>query len=104
MSRKLIVAGVIAGLALAGPSRAADTTNANAAPPVSAVRGLISCHGIRNVPMTSDAEQTIPFKLVATLNCGDEVAVLSDSEGYTAQIRTADGKSGYVATVHVVMT
>jgi hypothetical protein len=104
MSRKWIVAGVIAGLALAGPSRAADTTNATAAPPVSAVRGLISCHGIRNVPKTSDAEQTIPFKLVATLNCGDEVAVLSDSEGYTAQIRTADGKSGYVATVNLVRT
>jgi hypothetical protein len=104
MPRKLIVASAIASLVLAGPSRAADTNNSHAAPPLSGVRGLISCHGIRNVPITSDAEQTIPFKLVATLNCGDEVAVISDSEGYTAQIRTADGKNGYVATVYLVKT
>jgi hypothetical protein len=37
------------------------------------------------------------MRLVARLGCGDQVAVLSDSEGYTVNIRTADGKTGYVA-------
>ncbi len=41
------------------------------------------------------------MQLVTRLNCGDEVAVLSDSEGYTVNIRTADGKDGYVARMYL---
>jgi len=104
MSRKLLVAGAVASLLLAGQSRAADNANSPSAPVAPAVRGLITCHGVRNVPVTLDAEQTIPFHLVATLNCGDEVVVLADAEGYTAQIRTADGKNGFVAAVYLLKT
>jgi hypothetical protein len=61
----------------------------------------VVCRGVENVPVTADAEQGLPMQLVARLNCGDEVAVLSDSEGYTVNIRTADGKDGYVARMYL---
>jgi hypothetical protein len=41
------------------------------------------------------------MQLVTRLSCGDEVAVLSDSEGYTVNVRTADGKDGYVARMYL---
>ena len=41
------------------------------------------------------------MQLVTRLNCGDEVAVLSDSEGYTVNVRTADGQDGYVAHMYL---
>src|ERR1700731_1424069 len=57
----------------------------------------VSCHGITTVPMTADSAQTLPLQIVANVPCGDEVAVLSDIDGYTVAIRTSDGRSGYVA-------
>jgi hypothetical protein len=51
--------------------------------------------------MTADAEQTLPLRIVAKLSCGDPVTVLSDSEGYTIRIRTADGRDGYVARMYL---
>jgi hypothetical protein len=53
--------------------------------------------------MTADAEQALPLRLVATLTCGGDVAVLSDDEGYTARVRTSDGKEGYVARMYLFM-
>jgi hypothetical protein len=47
--------------------------------------------------MTSDAEQVLPLRLIVTLACGESVLVLSDTQGYTAHIRTADDLDGYVA-------
>jgi hypothetical protein len=47
--------------------------------------------------MTSDAEQVLPLRLIVTLACGESVSVLSDTQGYTAHIRTADDLDGYVA-------
>jgi hypothetical protein len=44
------------------------------------------------------------MQLVARLGCGEQVAVLSDSEGYTVYVRTADGKSGYVARMYLSAT
>lgn len=67
----------------------------------SAPRFFVKCPGISNVPMTSDAEQALPLAQVATLSCGEPVAVLADSEGYTAMVRTADGKEGYVARMYL---
>jgi hypothetical protein len=67
----------------------------------SAPRFFVKCPGISNVPMTSDAEQALPLAQVATLSCGEAVALLSDSEGYTAMVRTADGKEGYVARMYL---
>ena len=62
---------------------------------------FVNCPGISNVPMTADAEQALPMRQVATLSCGQQVAVLADNEGYTAHIRTSDGKDGYVARMYL---
>ena len=51
--------------------------------------------------MTADAEQALPLKVVALLDCGQPVSLLSNSEGYTVNVHTADGKSGYVAWMNV---
>ena len=87
-------------LLLAGSPLFAAETAANtgvAATP----RAYVNCPGITNVPMTADAEQALPMRQIATLSCGQQVAVLSDSEGYTVQIRTSDGKEGYVARMYL---
>jgi hypothetical protein len=87
-------------LFLAASPLFASETAANsgvAAPP----RAYVSCPGISNVPMTSDAEQALPLRQIATLACGQQVAVLADNEGYTSRIRTSDGKEGYVAHMYL---
>ncbi len=66
-----------------------------------APRTYVNCPGISNVPMTSDAEQALPMRQIATLSCGQQVAVIADNEGYTAHIRTTDGKDGYVARMYL---
>jgi len=66
-----------------------------------AQRAYVKCPGINSVPMTSDAEQALPLAQVATLACGDAVIVVTDNEGYTALVRTADGKQGYVARMYL---
>jgi hypothetical protein len=104
MSRKLLVLGAMASLAMGQASGAAEDTNTPVAPAAVGARGLISCHGASSVPVTSDPEQTIPMKIVAILNCNNEVAVLSGFEGYTVKIRMADGKNGYVEVSHLVTT
>ena len=65
------------------------------------LRGMVICSGLQNVPVTADAAQVLPLQVVTQLACGQEVAILSDSEGYTVQIRTAGGKSGYVARMYL---
>ena len=101
MRRKLLVLGTFAGLAAALPTLAAENSGTAASPAAGTLRGTVVCRGVENVPVTADAEQGLPMQLVARLNCGDEVAVLSDSEGYTVNIRTADGKDGYVARMYL---
>jgi hypothetical protein len=64
-------------------------------------RAYVNCPGISNVPMTSDAEQALPMRQIGTLACGQQVAVLADNQGYTAHIRTSDGKEGYVAHMYL---
>jgi hypothetical protein len=41
------------------------------------------------------------MRQIATLPCGQPVAILADTEGYTAHIRTAEGKEGYVARMYL---
>src|SRR5580692_1322693 len=101
MRHKLLVLGTFAGLAVTLPTLAAENSGSATAPAPGALRGTVVCRGVENVPVTADAEQGLPMQLVARLNCGDEVAVLSDSEGYTVNIRTADGKDGYVARIYL---
>ncbi|MGB8495904.1 MAG: hypothetical protein WCE53_16005 [Candidatus Acidiferrum sp.] len=88
-----------AALLLSLPVMAAEENSlASVAPPPHA---LVSCPGMPNVPMTADAEQTLPLRLVANLTCGGDVAVLADNEGYTALVRSSDGKEGYVARMYL---
>jgi len=88
-------------MAAALPACAAENNGSTVAAAPGSLRGTVICRGVQNVPVTADAEQSLPMQLVARLNCGDEVAVLSDSEGYTVNIRTADGKDGYVARLYL---
>src|SRR6266481_8559517 len=101
MTRKFILLGALASLVLITSSRAEELANP-AAPLGSAVpTSKISCNGYLSVPMTADQEQSLPLQVIANLECGQEVAVLSDAEGYTVNIRTADGKNGYVARMYL---
>lgn len=102
MRNKLLVLGTFATLAAALPACAAENSGSSVAAAPGTLRGTVICRGVQNVPVTADAEQSLPMQLVARLNCGDEVAVLSDSEGYTVNIRTADGKDGYVARLYLL--
>ena len=98
VSAKHILLGS-AALLLSIPAIAAEENNlAVAAPPPHA---LVSCPGMPSVPMTVDAEQALPLRLVANLTCGGDVAILSDDEGYTALVRSSDGKEGYVAHMYL---
>lgn len=81
------------------PLIAAETSGS--AVVASAPHAYVSCPGVSSVPMTSDSEQALPLAQIASLACGDAVAVVSDNEGYTARVRTADGKEGYVARMYL---
>ena len=101
MRNKLLVLGTFASMAAALPACAANNSGSSVDAAPGSLRGTVICRGVQNVPVTADAEQSLPMQLVTRLNCGDEVAVLSDSEGYTVNIRTADGKDGYVARLYL---
>jgi hypothetical protein len=60
------------------------------------------CSDQSYVSVTADPERAIPLNTVATLKCGEEITVLSDQQGYTLRIRTADGTIGYVIRYEVV--
>ena len=101
VSAKHILLG--SAILLLGLPAMASEENSNIAPIAPAAHALVSCPGMNGVPMTSDAEQALPLRLVATLKCGGDVAVLSDSEGYTALVRSSDGQEGYVARMYLLL-
>ncbi len=101
MKSKLIVFGALASLVFSSSVRSEELANSSSAPNSATLTSKISCNGNLSVPMTADEEQTLPIQLVANLECGQEVAVLSDVEGYTVNIRTEDGKQGYVAHMYL---
>lgn len=101
MKSKLLFFGAAAGLALAQAALAQEVAKPLASVGNASNLGKIICHGITSVPMTLDAEQALPLNIIATLNCGEDVAILSDFEGYTVGVRTAEGKAGYVARMYV---
>ncbi|MGB6595493.1 MAG: SH3 domain-containing protein [Candidatus Acidiferrum sp.] len=101
MRSKLWVVGAFASLALTLPSSAAEHNGSGVASAPLAARRMIVCRGVQNVPVTADAEQALPLRLIARLNCGEQVAIISDSEGYTVQVSTADGKTGYIARIYL---
>jgi len=100
VSAKHILLGSAAML-LSIPAMAAEETNMGVAN--LPAHAIVSCPGVPNVPMTADAEQALPLRLVANLTCGGDVAILSDDEGYTARVRSSDGQEGYVARMYLYM-
>jgi hypothetical protein len=101
VSAKQILLGA-ALLMSAMPAIAAEETASSAVAPVK-MRATVSCPGITSVQMTSDAEQALPLRLVGSLGCGEGVSILADNEGYTAHVRTDDGREGFVARMYLSM-
>lgn len=91
-----VSAFLLAGL----PARAA--TESGEVAPVTLPTAIVKCPGVSGIPFTADPEQALPLRVVGTLTCGSTVAILEDGEGYTAQIRTADGQEGYVARMYLL--
>ncbi|HEY2460061.1 MAG TPA: SH3 domain-containing protein [Candidatus Acidoferrum sp.] len=110
MQRKMMLFAAVASLAMIPSARAQELSAAATAneAPVVAVRvaapvpnGKITCRGVANVPMTADAAQALPMQIVANVNCGADVTILSDMDSYTVSVRTAEGYTGYVAAMYV---
>ena len=97
-SKHLVLGSALLLAAL--PALAAGETP-NVAPMPVAPTAVVKCPGVTSIPFTSDAEQALPLRIVGSLACGDTVAILSDREGYTDQIRTKDGQEGYVARMYL---
>jgi hypothetical protein len=62
---------------------------------------IVKCAEVTGVPVTADEAQALPLHVVGLLGCGETVAVLSDHDGYTLRIRTANGQEGYVARLYL---
>jgi hypothetical protein len=101
MTRKLLALGSFASLALALPAVAAENSGSSVNAVPGSLRSTVLCRDVTSVPVTVDAEQTLPMQLVTRLNCGAEVSLISDSEGYTVNVRTAEGQTGYVARMYL---
>jgi hypothetical protein len=101
MMPKFKYLGVLAGLALAQAAPAQQISKPLSSLAGNSVAAHILCRGGFDVSMTADAEQSLPLRVVAHLDCGQEVSLLSNSEGYTVNVRTADGKTGFVLWMNV---
>jgi len=102
MSRTLVVTAALLAMLCTGaawgqqPSQMLITSGQG-------VLAETKCHGQSYVSVTADSEQAMPFKLVATLKCGEEIRILSDPQGYTVKVRTANGTVGYVTRYEVAI-
>jgi hypothetical protein len=101
MVRKSTLLGIVAALALSQSSQAEEAAAPAASPSKSVLTSTISCNGYRNVPMTVDQEQSLPMQIIGSLECGQQVTVLSDMDAYTVNVVTQDGKNGYVARMYL---
>jgi len=84
------------------PALAAEETPSAPVVAASTPTAIVKCPGVTSIPFTADAEQALPMRVIGSLKCGETVAILSDLEGYTAQIRTGNGREGYVARMYLV--
>jgi hypothetical protein len=100
MTRRPWIVTTFAWVALAAAAQAQDLTRPVVAPVP--LPWKVNCHGMANIPLTSDALQSLPLKLVANLSCDQGLALVSDPSGYTVNVRTADGKTGYVASMYLM--
>src|ERR1700676_3226401 len=101
MTNRLKFLATVASIALAQTVSAQQIAKPLSTLAGGLVSGSIVCRGGSRVPMTTDAEQALPLKIVAQLDCGQAVSWLTSSEGYTVNVRTADGKTGYVTWMNV---
>jgi len=101
MIRKNMLLAAVAALAFGQTSRANESANAAVQPGSSVLKAAISCNGYLNIPMTADAEQALPMQVIGTLDCDQEVTILSDLDAYTVFILTPDGRNGYVARMYL---
>jgi len=101
MIRKSTLLGIVVVLALSQSSQAEETANGAASLSKSILTSTISCNGYPNVPLTKDQEQALPMQTIATLECGQQVTVLSDMDAYTVNVVTQDGVNGYVARMYL---
>ena len=101
MTNKLRFSAIMAVLAVAQTVSAQQIAKPLSTFGGGLLSGSIVCRGGVKVPMTADPEQALPLKVVAQLDCGQPVSLFSSSEGYTVNVRTADGKSGYVPWMNV---
>jgi hypothetical protein len=101
MTLKMKAFGILAGLALAQAASAQQISKPLSSLASGSPMGKILCRDGLNVPLTADPEQSLPLRVVAQLHCGQEVLLLSGNEGYTINVHTLDGKSGYVAWMNV---
>ena len=90
-------------LCAALPALAAEESNSGMPPVARLPHATINCPGISSVPMTADAEQSLPMHVVATLACEESVAILADNEGYTSKVRLSNGTEGYIARMYLNM-
>jgi hypothetical protein len=100
MRRHLHMTAAAAALLLPAVSEAQDLMKP--APVAEVLPWKVNCHGLSSVPLTADPMQALPLKLVTKLSCDQGLAVLSDAEGYTVNVRTADGKTGYIASMYLM--
>src|SRR3984893_16760492 len=101
MTNKLRFLGTVASLALAQTVSAQQIAKPLSTLKGGYVSGSILCRGGSKVPMTADAEQALPLRVVAMLDCGQAVSLLSNGARDKGNVHTADGKSGYVAWMNV---
>lgn len=101
MTRKFLLFGALASLAMGQASWGEELAKPSAPTGRPLLTSRITCNGNLSVPLTSDSEQALPLKIIANLECGQEVSVLSDVEGYTVNILTPEGQNGYVARMYV---
>src|SRR5271155_4269694 len=99
MNTQFKLIGAVAGLAFAASAQAQQAPLASLSNSIT--KEWVRCHNITSVPITADAEQSLPMQVTGNLACGEEVAVLSDIEGYTVNVRTADDRFGYVARMYL---
>ncbi|HMD43890.1 MAG TPA: hypothetical protein VKH45_12475 [Candidatus Acidoferrum sp.] len=90
-------------LCAALPAFASEESGPGVAPVASLPHATVNCPGISSVPMTADAEQSLPMHVVAMLACQEPVVILADNEGYTSRVRLSDGTEGYVARMYLAM-
>lgn len=89
-----------AALLLPATSRAQDLMTP--APVDQVLPWKVNCHGLSSVPLTSDEMQALPLQIVTKLSCDQGLVVVGDPESYAVNVRTADGKTGFIASMYLI--